>query len=290
MQRLFLFIGVILFSCSPGKAEEHAGEKHVRLALRMIGHELLLASGDSSSRVLPVEKGNDHYLIKFNTEFELDPENLARVVKKVLAQASLTGSYLVEVKNCRKEEVVHSFKIGGLEKSDMVPCKGRILPPDCYVILFTIAEGGTETLTAPKVAVHSGIDYFRSGWSFLGGTLFLCVVFWGLRIKRSRVKTTANSICLGGYRFDKLNMQLLFKEERVELSGKESDLLQLLYAHANETVTRETILNTVWGDEGDYIGRTLDVFISRLRKKLELDASLKIVNIRGIGYKLIVND
>jgi DNA-binding response OmpR family regulator len=48
-------------------------------------------------------------------------------------------------------------------------------------------------------------------------------------------------------------------------------------------------LNKVWGDEGDYIGRTLDVFISKLRKKLEADSSIKIVNIRGVGYKLVMD-
>ena len=55
----------------------------------------------------------------------------------------------------------------------------------------------------------------------------------------------------------------------------------------NTTVERDVILNMVWGDEGDYVGRTLDVFISKLRKKLEADSSVKIVNIRGVGYKLV---
>jgi len=67
-------------------------------------------------------------------------------------------------------------------------------------------------------------------------------------------------------------------------------LLSLLYASVNETVNKETLLNKVWGDEGDYVGRTLDVYISKLRKKLESDTSIKLKNIRGVGYKLIVED
>ena len=55
-----------------------------------------------------------------------------------------------------------------------------------------------------------------------------------------------------------------------------------------ELLEREVILKTVWGDDGDYIGRTLDVFISKLRKKLEANTNLKIVNIRGVGYKLVI--
>ena len=66
--------------------------------------------------------------------------------------------------------------------------------------------------------------------------------------------------------------------------------MSLLYEYANETVNKETILNKVWGDEGDYVGRTLDVYVSKLRKKLENDASVELKNIRGIGYKLIVED
>ena len=52
---------------------------------------------------------------------------------------------------------------------------------------------------------------------------------------------------------------------------------------------REVLLNKVWGDQGDYVGRTLDVFISKLRKKLEADPHVKIVSIRGVGYKMVID-
>ena len=96
-------------------------------------------------------------------------------------------------------------------------------------------------------------------------------------------------IALGDYRFDKRNTELLFDQERIVLTSKESDLLILLYNAVNTTIERDVILNRVWGDEGDYAGRTLDVFISKLRKKLEADPKLKIVNIRGVGYKLVMD-
>ena len=73
-----------------------------------------------------------------------------------------------------------------------------------------------------------------------------------------------------------------------ELTSKEADLLALLHASVNTTVERYVLLKNVWGDEGAYVGRTLDVFISKLRKKLEADPSIRIVNVRGIGYKLIL--
>jgi DNA-binding response OmpR family regulator len=84
-------------------------------------------------------------------------------------------------------------------------------------------------------------------------------------------------------------MTLSIDNNSVELSGKEVDLLLLLQTSANTTLEREVILKSVWGDEGDYVGRTLDVFISKLRKKLEADSNIKIANIRGVGYKLVVD-
>ena len=94
-------------------------------------------------------------------------------------------------------------------------------------------------------------------------------------------------ISIGDYLFDNTKMTLLYKGDIVELSSKETDLLFLLHSHKNQVVERETILQIVWGDEGGYVGRTLDVFVSKLRKKLAEDSTIKIVNIRGVGYKMI---
>ena len=78
-------------------------------------------------------------------------------------------------------------------------------------------------------------------------------------------------ISIGKYKFDKNNMELSFGDKTIELTSKEADLLFLLHNSANSTIERENILKKVWGDEGAYVGRTLDVFISKLRKKLEDD-------------------
>ena len=94
---------------------------------------------------------------------------------------------------------------------------------------------------------------------------------------------------IGASKFDQKNRALSFENNSVELSNKEAELLYLLCTAANTPVAREVILQNVWGDEGDYVGRTLDVYISKLRKKLEADTSVKIVNIRGIGYKLVTD-
>jgi DNA-binding response OmpR family regulator len=95
------------------------------------------------------------------------------------------------------------------------------------------------------------------------------------RFAKSSVTTGANVnlITLGEYQFDPRNMELRLKNEVVKLTSKETDLLLLLHTSANSTLERELILKTVWGNEAEYVGRTLDVFISKLRKKLDADSS-----------------
>ncbi|MEQ8323583.1 MAG: winged helix-turn-helix domain-containing protein [Vicingaceae bacterium] len=118
--------------------------------------------------------------------------------------------------------------------------------------------------------------------------LFALVIgmFMAYEVYRRSQKKRLHLISIGTYLFDQKNMALLKGEERQELTGKENDLLQLLYNHLNSTVDRDIILKEVWRDEGAYIGRTLDVYISKLRKKFETDPSINIINVRGVGYKL----
>jgi DNA-binding response OmpR family regulator len=133
----------------------------------------------------------------------------------------------------------------------------------------------------------------RSKVYFLLFILFVIFSVLGVYLWKKRHQPAdddSNILKIGAYRFDKRNMELSFKNKIIELSSKEADLLFLLHSSANTTLERDVILRIVWGDEGDYVGRTLDVFISKLRKKLEEDAAVRIVNIRGIGYKLILND
>ena len=84
-------------------------------------------------------------------------------------------------------------------------------------------------------------------------------------------------------------MRLAIGSDQIDLSHKEADLLNLLYSSVNKTLGREDIQKIVWGNDSSYIGRTLDVFISKLRKKLSKDPNVKIVNERGVGYRLVLS-
>jgi DNA-binding response OmpR family regulator len=81
---------------------------------------------------------------------------------------------------------------------------------------------------------------------------------------------------------------LLFNKKSIQLTSRETEILYLLLKHKNTFISRDEILNKIWGDSNYFAGRSLDVFISKLRKYLKQDESLAIKNVRGFGYKFIV--
>ncbi|MFK7952173.1 MAG: winged helix-turn-helix domain-containing protein [Ekhidna sp.] len=268
-------------------AQETFEQKHVEVSLRMIGHRILLNAADSVSKVLPIINTNHQYRIEFESKFGFKPDDLVRAVSEVMLENKTAIRYIVEVEECETEQVVYSFEIDNESHQDIVPCNPRGQSTDCFSLVFTILEKQdimTDLESEQKsdlnseIAIHIGI-----GISVLFGIGL--IAFY----KRSR---TSNDglIKIGNYRFDHRNAQLILDGTASELTSKEADLLKLLHSCANRQVKREVILNEIWEDDGNYVGRTLDVFISKLRAKLQDDSSVKIVNIRGIGYKLVIND
>ena len=93
---------------------------------------------------------------------------------------------------------------------------------------------------------------------------------------------------LGDYTFDQRDLNLKHPTEDRKLTRKEADVLRLLCLHQDQVLPRELVLNMVWGDDTYFLGRSLDVFISRLRKYLKHDPRVQIVNVHGVGFKLQV--
>jgi DNA-binding response OmpR family regulator len=92
---------------------------------------------------------------------------------------------------------------------------------------------------------------------------------------------------IGSFSFDPLKQLLEHKGKTIKLTTKESELLDLLFRHRNEILERNFALKSIWIDDNYFNARSMDVYISRLRKYLGKDPSLKILNIHGKGYKLI---
>jgi two-component system, OmpR family, response regulator len=92
---------------------------------------------------------------------------------------------------------------------------------------------------------------------------------------------------IGEYRLDPLKQLLTFRDQTMKLTTKESELLELLCKHKNEVLERNFALKAIWIDDNYFNARSMDVYITKLRKYLKNDPSIKILNVHGKGYKLL---
>jgi DNA-binding winged helix-turn-helix (wHTH) protein len=296
INRMVFFLISLLFSsaCFADGDVLSKKEQHIEVSMRMVGHQVLLSLGDSSSRVLPIEKkGEDKYQIRFENKFAFNPESIASVIDSVITATKIASNYIVQFESCETNQIVHAYEVGKTVNENVLSCETRNQPKACYNLLITILKPSTAALSVELVANR---DYNLTDKYIVLVILLACVLLPMIlvplllnRKTKSKTSVDQNIISIGQYRFNKRKMELWFEDQRVELTSKECDLLQLLCDSTNNTVGRETILKMVWGDDGDYVGRTLDVFISKLRKKLEGDSNIKIANIRGVGYKLVID-
>lgn len=90
---------------------------------------------------------------------------------------------------------------------------------------------------------------------------------------------------VGKYKFDTLNYELISGDEKISLTLRENDLLKLFIQNPHRVLKREEILKSLWGNDDYFMGRSLDVFISRLRKILSDDKNIVIENLHSIGFK-----
>ncbi len=96
-----------------------------------------------------------------------------------------------------------------------------------------------------------------------------------------------DSYTIGSYTFDPLKQMLVHRDQPIKLTTKESELLDMLCRHGNDILERNFALKTIWIDDNYFNARSMDVYITRLRKYLRKDPTIKILNIHGRGYKLI---
>ncbi len=90
----------------------------------------------------------------------------------------------------------------------------------------------------------------------------------------------------GDFKFDFNNQLLSINGKATKLTNKEARLLKMLVQHKNQVVERDVIMKTIWEDDGYFVARSMDVFISKLRKYLAPDPSVTIKNVHGVGYRL----
>jgi len=150
--------------------------------------------------------------------------------------------------------------------------------PILFVTAKTMLEDKLEGFRA------GGDDYIVKPFSM--EELFARIEVFLRRTKEDKIKV--DSFALGEFLFDAKNFKLIHPSGEKTLTQKESEVLRLLCSAKDRVLKREEILKTVWGDDDYFMGRSLDVFISKLRKYLKEDPQVEIVNYHGVGFKLEV--
>ncbi|MBO9592874.1 MAG: winged helix-turn-helix transcriptional regulator [Niabella sp.] len=276
---LFLLTTVICVAISmTGNNDFDVARREV--LLRRVGHELLLQSGDSVSRVLPVKKiGENEYRISFEHAFTFQPDSLVNTTQRLLAKDPLANDYVVNILNCGNASVAYGFAISSNKKDDIIACRGRTQPTACY--MMDIKFKPTNINAIKKVSLLSSLSVL----AFVG--------FIFLKSVRPRKtlphRQQAGMFTLGAISFDAETQRLMVNEKTIDLTRTETRVLRIFALSPNEPIERSRLQKEIWEDDGVIVGRSLDMFISKLRKKLELDPNIKIVVIRGKGYKLEVS-
>ena len=285
---LFLMIICLVVLTSARQSEgDELSRIREELMMREIGHAMLKCMGDQSSRVLPIMGDNGHFKISFSTDLIIDPEDMIRIFDTAISTSGSAYHLFVEIEQCESKEVHHVFEINSHIRGGVVACGGRVLPEDCYNILVTTVPASPVALTtSSRPPIFPWLKTHTTLYLLLLGIL-ISLIMWRLNTRRIDLAATGETR-IGASQYNPKTMILSYGQLQTSLSHKEAMLLQVLHNSANATVERENLLKEIWGDNGHYRGRTLDVFISKLRKKLEPDSSMAIVNVRGVGYKLVI--
>ncbi|MCT4562430.1 MAG: response regulator transcription factor [Crocinitomicaceae bacterium] len=149
-------------------------------------------------------------------------------------------------------------------------------------ILFLTAKSMVDDKIAGFKA--GGDDYLTKPFNF--DELEMRVMALLKRVDVSLVEEELSTFQLGAYVFDSEEHSLKINGQSRSLTKKENQILKIMCKNANSVVPREVVLNAVWGQDDYFVGRSLDVFMTKIRKYLKEDESVQITNIHGVGFKL----
>jgi len=152
---------------------------------------------------------------------------------------------------------------------------------DIRFIIFLTAKSQTQDVV--EGFTIGGNDYLKKPFS-----IEELIVRINNLLNRTKLQKNSEVLKFGDYSFDFPKQTLQFEDdERTQLTHREAHLLFHLIKNKNKVLDRSLILNKLWGTDDFFAARSMDVFITKLRKKLKQDENIQIVNVRGFGYKLI---
>ncbi len=268
-----------LFSNSEEK--DDAFSERTKISLREVGNQLLLSNQDSTSLILPIiELNKSKYELSFDKPLSFEPNSLVSIIDSTFTKTDLPRHYLVEVLQCTDQQVAYSYQMSVDKERTIIPCAGRSLPESCYTI---------------EVKFNKRVASVLNRQTLVFIFFFICAAFLiQFLLSRTHQNSTPEShnsndyTSIGRFQFYPEQNKLVREAEVISLSKKECELLEIFVAHPNQIIKRDELTKKVWEDNGVFVGRSLDTYISKLRKKLKDDEAIKLTNVHGVGYKLEV--
>jgi DNA-binding response OmpR family regulator len=158
----------------------------------------------------------------------------------------------------------------------------RTKNPEVPILFLTAKSMQEDTIKGFEVGAD---DYMTKPFSM--EELLLRIKAILKRTKKGDINPESEVFKVGKFEFNSLQHELIAGEEKYKLTTKESDLLKLFCQNQNKTVSRSYALKLIWGDDSYFNARSMDVYITKLRKYLKSDASIQIMNLHGEGFKLV---
>ncbi len=216
-----------------------------------------------------------------------DDENLGMLLREYLAAKGYEAELYADGEEGYKAFVKNKYDICVLDV--MMPKKDgftlaqdiRALNTDIPIIFLTAKTLKEDILEGFKIGAD---DYITKPFSMEELVFRIEAILRRVRGKKNKECTVYN---IGRFVFDTQKQLLTIGNKQTKLTTKENELLALLCSHANEILQRDFALKTIWIDDNYFNARSMDVYITKLRKHLKDDDQIEIINIHGKGYKLI---
>lgn len=168
-------------------------------------------------------------------------------------------------------------KMNGYDVASYIRKRDNLLP-----IIFLSAK--TQTIDVLRGFEVGANDYLKKPFSIDELIARINVLLRGNRQNIDK----QNLFIIGKYSFDFSRQTLTYNEEKIVISYREAEILRYLASSQNQVVNKEIVLKELWGDNNVYHSRNMDVVITRIRSYLKNDSRVTIINVRGVGYKLVV--
>ncbi|MFT5847753.1 winged helix-turn-helix domain-containing protein [Psychroserpens sp.] len=270
-------ISVVITSCTKEAPNEISST--TKVALREAGNQLLLRNLDSTSLILPVKELEPYvYSISFEKPLAFEPSDLVTVINSSLNLVGMSQNYRVEVLQCTDGEVAYSYEMHVEEKRTIIPCAGRSLPKACYTINVAYLDRIPQNGYRQKYSLYLFI--------FGVGVYLIVLYFRKSKVEPISEEKSMSYSEIGSFQFYPEEHKLVKSATEISLSKKECELLEIFAANPNQIIKRDELMKKVWEDNGVFVGRSLDTYISKLRKIFKDDDAIRITNIHGVGYKL----